>query len=49
MRKSDLIIEDNNRNIKQEPLDYKEKARPERSKWFKWFRVIIDFIVDVFS
>ncbi|MCJ7446830.1 MAG: hypothetical protein MUO72_03990 [Bacteroidales bacterium] len=46
---SDLIIEGDLKRIKQEPLDNNNKTKPKRSKWFKWFRIIIDFIVDVFS
>jgi hypothetical protein len=49
MKKSDSIFEDNNGNIKQEPLDHNEETKPKRSKWVRWLLNIFEFIVDLFT
>ena len=49
MNKSDSIFEDNDGNIKQEPLDHNEETKPKRSKWVEWLLNTSEFIVNLFT
>ena len=49
MKKSDLISDDKIENIKQKPFDHYEETKPEKPKWMRWVKVIIDFITEAVS
>ena len=49
MKKSDLITDDDLENVKQKPFNADEETKPEKPKWLRWVKVIINFITGAFS
>jgi len=49
MKKSDIIRNAKIENIKEKPFDKYDETKPEKPKWLRWVKVIINFITGAFS
>lgn len=49
MKKSDVLRDENIEKTEQKPFNADEETKPEKPKWLRWVKVIINFITGAFS